>query len=141
MKQSNQQPTDAAKLNSSDLTLNSLSQPCDLWEGDPAPPAKKRRKKKRFGKGQPFISVPISCEALKIACGLSMSAARCYLACLHLQSMNRQSTFRFSAKFWGIDRQQRRRGLLALEDAGLIQVAWKHGSLPVVTLRDITSEQ
>jgi hypothetical protein len=100
-----------------------------LAELEAAAPVKREKK-------EPFAKVPLrwAAEAVKAT---RTPKALVWIELLHLAWKAGGPTFpvpcgKLEKK--GVDRTTRRRALRELEAAGLIQVAWKHGKTPLVTL-------
>jgi hypothetical protein len=90
----------------------------------------------QHAKGVWFLSGKPPIEPLAKATDLGKIPGKVYLVALMARGIDRQDTVTPNLKQWGkfnVTRSQRHRGLKALEDAGLILVKRKAGSLPTIT--------
>ena len=95
--------------------------------------------------GERFLRGPIPMNWLYAA---SRAAGRgsgfgVAIALWYLSGLNRQArTVKLSSsvlRAMGIERDAARRGLTALQKAGLVRVVWRTGSLPIVTILNVPS--
>ena len=92
------------------------------------------------GPGQ-FLKGPISMPWLEKAARLPGRALHVALAVRHQSALKRSSTVTLPNKQlveFGVDRDTKRRGLAALEAAGLLIVERKPGRNPIVTIVEVS---
>lgn len=91
----------------------------------------------KFRAPTPHFIQTIPVELVAPLYSLPKSAVFAWLACWFLHGCNRGKPFtlnRSTALRFGLNRQNKRRGLRALESAGLIKVQHKPGRLPVISV-------
>lgn len=91
-------------------------------------------------KGQPFVKGPIPLAWLTRAAALPGKALAVGIAIWHRVGLKRTRMVRLSLssveKLFGVQRDAARRGLAALEKAGLVSVQRRPGCAPQVTVSD-----
>ena len=96
-----------------------------------------RPKAPRHKPGEMFLKGPIPWEWLKEAARLPGKALAVALVAWHLRGLRKSNNFRMEpskARSLGLSPRVARRGLKALENAGLVAVARHRGRSPEVTL-------
>jgi len=105
-------------------------------EGTPRPT--KRQQPSRYQAGEWFLKGPIPGAWLARAARLSFRALRAGLALWYLAGVRRTHVVKPTRDTWqrfGLSPDAARRGLTALEEAGLVDVDRHPGRCPVVTIR------
>jgi len=100
-----------------------------LAELEAAAPVKREKK-------EPFAKVPLRWAAVA-ARATKTTKCLVWIELLHMAWRKGSPTFPLPCgklEKRGVSRETRRRALRELETAGLIQVEWKHGKTPVVTI-------
>ena len=103
----------------------------------PFPPRHCSQGARRQGR---FLKGPISMPWLERAARLPGRALHVALALHHQSALKRSATVKLSNKQlaeFGVDRDAKRRGLVALENAGLVIVERKPGRVPMVTIVEL----
>ncbi len=104
----------------------------------------KRRRPPRHRAGEWFLKGPIPGEWLARAAALSYRALRVSLAVWYLVGMKRNRAVTPTWDTWrrfGLSPDAGRRGLAALERAGLVAVDRHPGRCPVVTIQEIVGSE
>jgi len=115
--------------------------PLDLDRFQAKPAGKLRpvnhRRPPRHKAGEWFLKGPIPGEWLALASGVSFRALRAGLALWYLAGLKRSRSVKPTRDAWrrfGLSPDAGRRGVAALEQAGLVVVDRRPGCCPVVTL-------
>jgi hypothetical protein len=104
------------------------------------PPFPHRHRSPAFRRRGRFLRGPISMSWLERAAKLPGRALHVALAIRHQCNLEKSSTVALSNKHCaalGVDRDAKRRGLEAVQTAGLVIVERKPGRLPIVTIVEI----
>ena len=103
----------------------------------------KRQRPPRHRAGEWFLKGPIPGAWLTLAAGLSFRALRVGLALWYLAGVKKSGVVKPTRDTWqrlGLSPDAGRRGLAALECAGLVAVDRHSGRCPVVTIQDVVRE-
>lgn len=136
-----------------DSDLDAMMESCFL--SDILAPDRRTRRKggtavpreplKKWERGEQFLAGCPRCEELFQAVELGRDTVRLYLCLCQVRGVTKSEYVRPTLAdydFWGIDSPRRYRALKSLEDAGLVCVIRRKGSLPMVRMvwRDLPAQ-